>query len=153
MQNRKDFGTPRFGTPQPNMDVFSDDIAKKVPKCTNYGWKVCNFFKFPIFKIFLPLYELTSENKVIKCRNHNIAFLLNVLAITVCKCWKNIGQKLIFSSYFEYISCILTQPFLPLYVLTSKVAVLKYRHSISVKFSGTLGLPTYPYITDLCLYG
>ena len=27
MQNRTDFGTPHFSTPQPNMDASSNDIA------------------------------------------------------------------------------------------------------------------------------
>ena len=42
------------------------------------------------------------------------------------------GQKLIISSDFGYVSNVLT---LPLYVLTSEVAVVKSHHSISVKCS------------------
>ena len=48
MQNRTDFGTPHFCTPQLNMDVSSYNIAIKVLTCAKYGLKVCNFFKFVV---------------------------------------------------------------------------------------------------------
>ena len=46
MQNRTDFGTPRFSTSQPSMDVPLNDIAIKVPKSTKYKVKVQNCFIF-----------------------------------------------------------------------------------------------------------
>ena len=46
MQNRTNFGTPRFSTPQTNMDVPHNDIAIKVPKCTKYVLKGYYIFTF-----------------------------------------------------------------------------------------------------------
>ena len=46
MQNRTDFGTSRFSTPQPNMDDSVYDITIKVNKYTNYEINVQNFFRF-----------------------------------------------------------------------------------------------------------
>ena len=43
MQNHTDFGTPRFSTPQTNMDVPHNEITIKVPKCTKYGIKMYIF--------------------------------------------------------------------------------------------------------------
>ena len=56
MQNRTDFGTTRFSTPQTNMNLPHNEIAIKVPKCTKYVTKVyyififlvsVQYFKFP----------------------------------------------------------------------------------------------------------
>ena len=46
MQNRTDFGTPRFSIPQSNMDVSSYDIAIKIPKWTKYKRNLYNFIRF-----------------------------------------------------------------------------------------------------------
>ena len=48
MQNRTDFMSPRFSTPQTNMDV-----SIKVPKSTKYGIKMCYFFRFLIYFQYL----------------------------------------------------------------------------------------------------
>ena len=40
MQNHSDSGTPRFSTPQSNMDVSSHEIVIKVPKYTKTWNKI-----------------------------------------------------------------------------------------------------------------
>ena len=60
-----------------------NNIVIKVPKCTNNGLKVCNFFRFLDCFQYFKLYVLTSEINIIKCCNQNIAVLLNVIASTV----------------------------------------------------------------------
>ena len=84
MQNRTDSGIPCFSTPQPNMDVPLNDIEIKVHKYTKYEIKVQNFSRIcglvSNILIFLQLYVLTSEIKVINYRNQNMAFLLNAIA-------------------------------------------------------------------------
>ena len=51
---------------------------------------------------------LTSEIEVIKCRNQNMAVLLNESLIKVCKWTKIWDKKLILSLYLGYVSNILT---------------------------------------------
>ena len=46
MQNRTDFETVCFSTPQANMDVPHNNIAIKVPKCTKYVIKAYYIFIF-----------------------------------------------------------------------------------------------------------
>ena len=56
-----------------------------------------NFWLFPIFYVFFLLYVLTSMYKVIKYRNQNMAFLLNVCTYPYNSLQKqeNMGQELI----------------------------------------------------------
>ena len=64
---------------------FLNNVTIKAQKCTKYAIKMSNIFICPIFYVFLHLYELTSEIEVIKCHNQNMAVLLNVSLIEVCK--------------------------------------------------------------------
>ena len=82
MQNHTYSGTSRFSTPQPNMDVSCQRNHNKSPQMYQIWGKCCNIFRFHVcvqcFKFFLPLYVLSSEIEVIKCRKQNMAVLLNV---------------------------------------------------------------------------
>ena len=55
---------------------------------------------------------LTSENKMIKCRNQNMAFLLNVITTQFksLQIQENIGQKHKISSDFRHVCKILPIP-------------------------------------------
>ena len=46
MQNRTDFGTPRFSTLQTTWTFPVHDIAIKVAKCIKYEIKVYSFYRF-----------------------------------------------------------------------------------------------------------
>ena len=88
MQNRTDSGIPHFSTPQPNFDIPLNYITVKVQIYTKYEIKVQRFFRF---LVFFQLFVSTSEMKVIEYRNQNMAVLLNIIAIKVCKMHKNMG--------------------------------------------------------------
>ena len=55
---------------------------------------------------------MTSEIEVIKFRNQNMAVLLSISLIKVCKWMKIWDKKLIISSYLGYVSNILTLSFI-----------------------------------------
>ena len=78
-------GTPLFSTPKTIWTFPLHNIATKVVKCTKYEIKAYKFFRFLVYSqsFNFSLNYMTSEIEVIKCRNQDMAVLLNEIANTV----------------------------------------------------------------------
>ena len=50
-------------------------------------------FQYISFPLIISA-DKQGKVEVINCCNQNMAFLLNMISIKVCKCTKNMGQKL-----------------------------------------------------------
>ena len=100
MQNHTDSGTPCFSTQKQTWTFCLNNIAIKVAKCTKYEIKAYNFFSFLVcsqyFKFSFNYMNLQVEIDVIKCRNQNMAVLLN----KSMQLQKNMGYKLIIWGMF-----------------------------------------------------